>query len=521
MAMNLLSYKMIKLSDKVTFLIVSFWAFPALAQGGKPAVDVRTEREKLAPQVMAPLSQTPKKAAALDEATEKEVLRETQKRLRWVEQNDPKLALAEYRKFWQGRSPHPAVGVQAAMKVAQLRHKLKDVDGALLTCDVMLKKYGAEPTSVLLLLQKADVLAGAKRLDEAYAVIDAVLPELVAMEPQYYPQVSGALLRVAEISAASGDATGKHWSREIYYGVEQVYLRWLKAETIPHTWQMFEALHVKYQQVGDEKRANELLPKAADALLKMEATRKNPEGADVSLEAARWFTKQGEIETAQILYTKIPLYSNNFVSQVALLDQVQMLFLQGKTTEGRALLNKIAVQGNREINTIRLLMLSRSYLSTFEIEEARRYAMEAATQQTPGNADAFGRAAGELVKRLDGWMLTPIRCEPAMVHLDVPSKAGVNKTLVRRVTIRTLGDVPLNVTVNNPAIKVQVLDTEVWGHKKVVHAVMSGREPEISRQILVKYTPNALQYSGDTVLKVGSAKLGDFQASIPLHIDRN
>jgi hypothetical protein len=239
--MNLPFCTMIKLSGKAVFLVVVSLASPVLAQGGKPAVDVRTEREKMAPQVMHPLPQTPNKAVALDEAAEKEVLRETQKRLRWVEQNDPRLALAEYRKFWQGRTPHPAVGVQAAMKVAQLRYKLKDVAGALLTCDVMLKKYRAEPTSVLLLLQKADVLAGAKRLNEAYAVVEAVLPELVALEPQYYPQVSGALLRVAENSATSGDAADKQRSRELYYGVEQVYLRWLKAETIPHTWQMFEA----------------------------------------------------------------------------------------------------------------------------------------------------------------------------------------------------------------------------------------------------------------------------------------
>jgi hypothetical protein len=89
--------------------------------------------------------------------------------------------------------------------------------------------------------------------------------------------------------------------------------------------------------VGDEKRANELLPKAADALLKMEATKKNPEGADVSLMAARWLVTQDKNDEAQQLFAKVENYGNAFVTKVGILDQGRLLIERGRHDEARKL----------------------------------------------------------------------------------------------------------------------------------------------------------------------------------------
>jgi hypothetical protein len=62
-----------------------------------------------------------------------------------------------------------------------------------------------------------------------------------------------------------------------------------------------------------------------DTLLKAEPTSKNPEGADVSLMAARWLLRNGRSQDAQKLFLKVQGYGNNFVSQVSLTDQGGLL----------------------------------------------------------------------------------------------------------------------------------------------------------------------------------------------------
>lgn len=304
---------------------------PAVAQDAPPAIVAtpsgagRGEREKLAPAAIAQAEAALQAAQAADSAA----FEETVKRLRDVEASDPARALAEYRRFLVGRNPSPVLGVQVALKVAQMRQKIGDFQGALLTCDVLSRKYAAEPTAVLLSLQKARVLMAQKKLAQASGCVDEALPNLMALGPQHYDEVSGFLRQLAQVNLDIGQYEGKERARTLYIDVEEIYLRWMRGGTTPHTWQMFDALQVKYRQVGDEKRASELLPKAVDALLQMKATSSNPEGADVSVMAARWLLDNGNTQAAQELYAKAPAYGNSFVSQVALTDQGQQLIAKG------------------------------------------------------------------------------------------------------------------------------------------------------------------------------------------------
>ena len=221
----------------------------------------RQERETRAPGVVFD--------SPTAEAAEQEVLQETQKRLSKIEKSDPKRALLEYKKFWQGRTPHPSVAIEVALKVTELRLGLKDVQGALFTCDTMQKKYWAHPASVQLALRKAQILVSQKRLDEASTVVDTSLTRLLALGPTSYLHTSGALLNMAQLSAEIGGEEGNRWASELYEGVEQVYLHWLKTETPSRIWNLFEVLQARYQKIGDKRRSAEVLPKAADALLKI------------------------------------------------------------------------------------------------------------------------------------------------------------------------------------------------------------------------------------------------------------
>jgi tetratricopeptide (TPR) repeat protein len=309
----------------------------------------RSEREKLAPAAMALQAEADKQAVEIT------VFNETVKRLRNVEARDSARALAEYRRFWVGRAPVPAVGVLAGIKVSQMRQRLGEIEGALSTCDTLAKKYADEPSSILLSFQKANVLMSQKRLAEASECVGKVLPELLGLGPAHYDGATTLLLKLAQANLDSEDKDGKQRARALCLDVEQIYLQWLKAGTIPHTWQMFEVLRVKYQQAGAQSQARELLPKVADALLQMTPTTKNPEGADVSLLAARWLFEHGRGDEAQALLVKESNYGNPYVTTVAVIDQADYFISRQEYERARLLLEERSVKAKPTQNLVLLI----------------------------------------------------------------------------------------------------------------------------------------------------------------------
>ncbi len=328
-------------------LLVPMWVAPALAQGvavitPSPAMAPRDEREKLAPLVMAPAAA---EAMRAEQTANQLAWRESLKRMSEAEADDPSRALAAYKRFFNERTMSPALGVEVGLKIAQLRSKLGDSQGALQTCEVLGAKYADELTAALLSLQKARVLMESKQLAQASECVNEAMPELVALGPSRYREISDVLLQLVQANLDSDDAEGKERARALCVGVEEVYLRWLKGDTLPHTWQMFEALQTKYRQAGGHKRADELLPKAVDVLLQAKTTSQNPEGADVSTMAARWLLQKGDSASAQKLYARASGYGNDFVSQVALTDQGQILLSNQRPQEAIDLMLRNSPKG--------------------------------------------------------------------------------------------------------------------------------------------------------------------------------
>jgi hypothetical protein len=174
------------------------------------------------------------------------VFNESAKRLQDIEKKDPIRALAEYRKFLVGRAPSPVVAVQAAIKVATVRENLKDIGGALQTCDLFANKYSGDPASVQLLFQKAEILIRQNRFAEATQCIDNMLPTMLDQRPELYDRVSKFMLQLAQTNIDSGGEAGRRLASVLCVGVEQIYFNWIRKNTPDHLWQRFEALKEVY-----------------------------------------------------------------------------------------------------------------------------------------------------------------------------------------------------------------------------------------------------------------------------------
>ena len=352
---------------------------------------------------------------------------ESVKRLSQVEQNDPAEALAQYKRFFGERALSPELGVQVGLKIAQLRLKLGDEAGALQTCEVIGAKYADEPTSALFALEKARVLMGQKQLAEASQCVDEAMPELVALGPSRYREISDVLLQLVQANLDSGDAGGKERARALCVDVEEVYLRWLKGGTLSHTWPMFEALQEKYQQAGEQKRAEELLPKAVDVLLQAKATPQNPEGADVSLEAARWLLQKGDFASAQKLYSKASDYGNTFVAQVALTDQGQLLLAEKHPQEAIALMLRNSPKG---LEFGPQFVVAQAYWQMEDWSKAASAFSKVQSFDIHGNgADAFHQSAQNSMNLLQFWKDKTFTLPLKLLNADKDENNAYHATL--------------------------------------------------------------------------------------------
>ena len=433
----------------------------AYAQGGE---NIRGEREARAPQVMTPAAGTGAAsdgAYSLDEAMERQVWQEAQKRLATVEASDPKRALAEYKKFWQGRVPHPGVAIEVALKVVELRLKLNDVAGALLTCEYMQQKYAAEPTAVQLSLEKARVLVRQQRFEEAAATVDGAMPKLLALGPSSYPHTSEVLLNLAQASGETGGEAGKQWASQLYEGVEQVYLRWTKQDAIDHLWQRFEALQIAYQQVGDSKKAEELLPKVSDTILKTPVKKNYVEGAVLSLETARWLMQQGQEEQAALFYARVPQFGDEHHTILARYDQVAIEMQKGNSAQARKILLQPAPNVSPSIRLATSSAVANSYYQEGDFAEAGKLFLQIVTQaktirgsnEDRDEAAVIMDAAKEHLRLIEKWMQTPLVCEPSQFFVR-PALLG-DEPVTRWLYVSSSRYVPVEVKSSNPFVVVK------------------------------------------------------------------
>ena len=488
-------------------LLVPLGVAPALAQGiitPSAAMAPRQEREQLAPEVMqaeATKAQATSNQLAFDESV---------KRLSQTEQSDPAEALTQYKRFFSERALSPALGVQVGLKIAQLRLKLGDQAGALQTCEVIGAKYADEPTVALFALEKARVLLGQKQLAQASEVVNEVMPELVALGPSRYVEISDVLLQLVQTNLDSGEAGGKERARTLCVDLEEVYLRWTKKDAVDHLWQRFEVLQTKYEEVGDKQRAEELLPKVGDALLKMPIEVGYVEGAVLSVETARYFTSQGRPEKSALFYKRVPDFGDKWHTGVALYDQASFLIDGGKYQEAQELLSHSDEQNNsQEVNVLTSSLLASAYYKTGELGIARQQAQISLKsfvelQNPRGSVEELADNAQSIISWSELWNASPILCLPNKVRLQVNS----GEPNIVSLKVRTLNDVPLNLAVDNSAIQTRL---EEEGEQSQFY---------FERVAQLRIAPDALLNSSEAIVTVSSPKYPNFVLHVLVHIDR-
>ena len=461
-------------------LLVPVWVAPALAQGqlaqgqlqaaigalgASSAIAPRAEREKLAPAVMAPAVEA---ALQAEERAGQLAFAESVKRLREAEQSEPAYALAEYKRFFDERTLSAALGVQVGVKIAQMRLAMGDAAGALATCEVMAHKYADEPLVVLLQLQRARVLLEQKQLAQASECADEAMPGLLALGPSRYWEVSEALLQLVQANLDGGDAEGKERARALCVDLEEVYLRWIKQDTVDHLWQRFEVLQTDYQKAGDQKREDELLPKVGDVLLSMPIRKEHPEDVVLSLETARWLFQQGQVKQAEILYQRIPQFGDGWHTILARYDQAAPLIDAGKLDEAKALL---APPLNATLRQVEGEIAQNAWLASIEyqrghLDEAFRLGQKVKEAVPPGQIP--GGSIGNLYQwgldiytRAGGWKTQPIQTDTKEVVFKAnPSQA--DRPLYARFRIKTYGDTSITAIVDNPGFQARVLPLDNW-----------------------------------------------------------
>ena len=479
---------------------------------------VRAQRESNSSQAITTAATT---ADGMDEASELEILRETMKRLRDVERDDPARALADYKKFFERRTPHAAVGVEAASKIALLRYATRDVKGALFTCDYMMKKYGDNRNVGLLLLAKADILSREKRDGEAAQVLIENTPRLVAMTPDHYPQVEDVVLRLGQSGMErkdkkGGNEKGRKQAGLLYAGLEQVYLKELDEQVTPWgTWQKVEEVARRYVALGQEPKVNAMYARIEKKLLKLQPVPGNAEVGHFTLEMTRRLSERGETARAQPLYAKIAQYTDNELTGIALLDQGRALLAKGKGDDGRKMLIETLPRSGGELRMALRLVLARSFYSSGDLKNAREYAAAAVAEQGANPNGGLASSAVEarrIVTTVDQWEKTPIICESG--DLRVKAQPGATQSLIRRLKVRTFRDVPLAVSVENASFKVRVVAKDEWSTADVAS---DGFDNE--REVIVEIAPEALQKATRATLLVSSPNLGNFQVPVSLRVE--
>ncbi len=477
-------------------LLVPLDVAPSLAQNvitPSAAMAPREQREQLAPAVMQ--AQATANQLAFDESL---------KRLSQVEQSEPAEALAQYKRFFSERALSPELGVQIGLKIARLRLAMGDEAGALQTCEVIGAKYADEPTAALFALEKARVLLGQKQLAPASEEVNEAMPEWVALGPSRYREISDVLLQLVQANLDSGDADGKERARALCVDLEEVYLRWTKKDAVDHLWQRFEALQVDYEKAGDEKRAEELLPKVGDALLKMPVKSGYVEGAALSLETARWLTGQGRYEQAALFYAHVPNFRDEWHTALAICDQATTLINQGKNEEARRLLNMpVDGQGANQIRVALLFLKARSYYKTGDFKIAINYAQQiidqaAAMEISPAEAMAIQNWSLR-------WSKAPILTTKQKLRLVIMLQEQSEKPVTSHFFVRTLHDVPLVATVSDERMQIRVT-----GNKK--------ENDYFAQTDLALEVPRSLSQSVNATITVSSPQFPDYQAKILLEV---
>lgn len=173
---------------------------------------------------------------------------------------------------------------------------------------------------------------------------------------------------------------------------------------------------------------------------------------------------------------------------------------------------KITGSGAEQITVALLSLLSYSYYLTGEFEFSKQYAEQTIAQyksltnpyKNEGLKAQVDRAK-IILSWIERWKKEPIVTEQQEIHF-VLSEQALNAQ--RQLSIRTLRDVPVEITSSNPKVKVRFLSDDA-GRKQDYYT---------ERVAVVEVTAEAVAIGAEAILEISSPQIAKFKKYVPVSV---
>lgn len=237
--------------------------------------------------------------------------------------------------------------------------------------------------------------------------------------------------------------------------------------------------------------------------------------ASLRLEAAQAYLKMDSTDKsgkAKALYAQVAQFGQTWWTSMAVFDQAKALMRnEGQKPAQQLLLKALPDFENDKAQTMLLALLSRSFYIDGDLAQARRYG-EAALElnKTVKWDKKYGQEkllsmAREIVSEANTWQKSPIHVEPNVLQVELPTSR--TEPIIKRLRVKTLSDVPLQVTSSSPAVQAQII-SKLWGDEVDSNA---------GREVVVQIMPDAA--AKDVTLTFSSAKLAGIGAKVPVQLN--
>ena len=238
--------------------------------------------------------------------------------------------------------------------------------------------------------------------------------------------------------------------------------------------------------------------------------------ASLRIEAARAYLKIDPADKsgkAQALYAQIAPLGQKWWTSMAVFDQARSLVGNGQQKSAQQLLLKALPDfENDKAQTMLLALLSRSFYRDGDLAQARRYGEAAlALDKTIKWDKKYGQEAPlnmarEVVSQATAWQKSPIHIEPNVLQVELPK--GRTKAIIKRLRVKSWGDVPLQVSSSAPGVKAQIID-DVWGRAM-------DSDNDAGHEVVVQIMPDAAVK--DVTLTFSSAQTARSEAKVPVQL---
>jgi tetratricopeptide (TPR) repeat protein len=246
------------------------------------------------------------------------------------------------------------------------------------------------------------------------------------------------------------------------------------------------------------------------------------------VEAARLYGEAGQKEKSEALYERAARQGSGWSKGVALYDRARALIQAGEQEDARALLQQeVSGEKSDQITVALLSLLGYSYYRTGDWAKAKEYSQSALDRQAKlnpllpsENLEAQIGLARRTLEYSGQWQKSALKAVPEAVSLSVPSepKAGdlvkaadpVKAGGMARASfgVQSLKRVPLQVTSDNPLVKVRAVSPERAADKG--HC--------FEAKVMVEASPQALAEGFKANVLVKCAAYPGVTLTVPIHI---